>query len=470
MKKQKNSLSQKVFLLILGSIGTTILFSFFFLHFLYKDLYLKSIRESVLHQGESTAAHYHYGTLNEEIIEKIHWFNIVSEYEVIVVKSFEELDEHFPYHIDNKPLLSQSDRSRLSEGKSVLKEGYVESFDRDIVSAVFPIQSETELIGLVFIYVPLEAMQEVFQASMPILILAGAVYFILLFLVVNRIRQSLFKPLHDMQKLSQEVAKGNYTHRLHPAEYDEVGQLAEAFNIMSSSLEEQETRKKEFISNVVHELRTPLTYINGYTEALKQNMYSTKEEADSYLTTIQRETDRLNQIVHDLIDLNYLEESLYVINKEPIAVAQLLYDTLDLFTIRLSQKQLQTIVNIDEDMIILGDQKRMEQVFYNLVDNAVKYSPENETIMIELTRKEHQMVFRINNNGLTIDQKDLPRLGERFFRTDKARTRSTGGTGLGLSIVKQIIALHGGTITYNSDAESGTEVLVVMNLMEDTLD
>ncbi|MGR3764470.1 sensor histidine kinase [Rossellomorea sp. NS-SX7] len=469
MKIQKRSLSQKVFLLILGSIGATILFSFFFLHFLYKDLYLKSIRESVMHQGENTAAHYHYGALNEEIIEKIHWFNIVSEYEVTVVNSVEELDEHFPYDIGNRPLLDHQDRVRLNEGKSVLKEGYVESFDRDIVSAVFPLQGENGLIGLVFIYVPLEAMQEVFQASMPILILAGGIYFILLFLVVNRIRHSMFKPLNDMQKLSQEVAKGNYSNRLHPAEFDEVGQLAEAFNIMSSSLEEQETRKKEFISNVVHELRTPLTYINGYTEALKQNMYSSKEEADSYLTTIQRETSRLNQIVHDLIDLNHLEENLYVINKEPIAVAQLLYDTLDLFKIRLSQNQLHTIVDIEEDMIIHGDHKRMEQVFYNLVDNAVKYSPRNETIRIELTRRENQMYFRINNKGI-INQEDLPRLGERFFRTDKARSRSTGGTGLGLSIVKQIISLHNGTITINSDVEKGTEVFVVMNLMEDTFD
>ncbi|MEL3973182.1 ATP-binding protein [Rossellomorea oryzaecorticis] len=468
MIKQRSSLSQKVFLLILGSIGATILFSFFFLHFLYKDLYLKSIRESVLHQGENTAAHYHYGTLNEEIIEKIHWFNIVSEYEVLVVNNFEELGEHFPYRIENKPLISPDDRSALSEGKSVMKEGYVQHFDRDIVSAVFPIQGETDLIGLVLIYVPLEAMQEVFQASMPILILAGGLYFILLFLVVNRIRQTLFKPLHDMQRLSTEIAQGNYSHRLHPAEYDEVGQLAEAFNIMSSSLEKQETRKKEFISNVVHELRTPLTYINGYTEALKKNMYSSKEEAESYLTTIQRETDRLSQIVHDLIDLNYLEENLYMINKEPIAIAQVLYDTLELFKIRLSQKQLHTNVKIEEDIIILGDQKRMEQVFYNVVDNAIKYSPDNEEIMIELTRSQHQMAFTITNKGITISQEDLPRLGERFFRTDKARSRSSGGTGLGLSIVKQIVALHNGTIKINSDVKSGTEVRVMIDLMDDT--
>ncbi|MFL8938979.1 sensor histidine kinase [Rossellomorea oryzaecorticis] len=468
MKKRSRSLSQKVFLLIIGSIGATILFSFFFLHFLYKDLYLKSIRESVMHQGENTAAHYHYGVLNKEIIDKIHWFNIVSEYEVIVVNDFDELNEHFPYKVGGKPLLESSDRSELTKGDSILKEGYVKSFDRDIVSAVFPIQGENGLIGLVFIYVPLEAMQEVFQASMPILIVSGGIYFILLFLVVNRIRQSMFKPLDDMQTMSREVAKGNYSHRLALSEYDEVGQLAHAFNIMSSSLEEQEARKKEFISNVVHELRTPLTYINGYTEALKQAMYSSKEEADNYLTTIQRETNRLNQIVHDLIDLNYLEESLYVIDKEPIAVAQILYDTLNLFQIRLSQKHLQTDLNIDEDLIIAGDPKRMQQVFYNVIDNAVKYSPEKEMISVKLVQKDECMVFVVTNQGFTISEEDIPRLGERFFRTDKARSRSTGGTGLGLSIVRQIVSLHDGTFSVDSTNEKGTEVSVAINLMEET--
>ncbi|MFF2446445.1 sensor histidine kinase [Neobacillus sp. NPDC058068] len=456
----KFTLSQKVFVLILAIIACTIFFSFLFLHFLYKDLYLKSIRDSVIYQGENTASHFHYGSLNDEIIDKIHWFNVVSEYEVIVVSSFEELDDHFPYNIDGEHLIKQSDQKKLAQGNYIIKEGHVKEMDRNIVGAVFPIQSDNGLIGLIFIYVPLAAMQEVFQGSIPILILVGSIYFILLFIVVNRIRNSLFKPLTDIQQLSKEVANGNYSSRLDPDKMDEVGQLAEAFNLMSSSLEKQEERKKEFISNVVHELRTPLTYIGGYTQALKQNLYSSKEEAESYLTTIEKETERLNKIVHDLIDLNYLQENLYGVEKEPIAIAQLLFDTIDLFQIRLAQKNIQTQMIIHEDIIICGDTKRIEQVFYNIIDNAIKYSPPASEVKVELRAEAEMMVFRVTNKGNVINKEDLSRIGERFFRTDKARSRSTGGFGLGISIVKQIVTLHHGTFSISSDPVEGTIVMI----------
>lgn len=459
------SLSKKVFLLIFTSISCTILFSFFFLHFLYKDLYLKSIRESVIYQGENTASHFHYGSLNEDIIEKIHWFNIVSEYEVIVVNSVDELKNLFPYQIANSTLLSPEDQASLAKGNYILKEGYVAEFDRNIVGAMFPIQSQTELIGIVYIYVPLAELHDVFEESLPILILTGTIFFILLLLIVNKIRLSLFKPLTTMQNLSMEIAKGNYSNRIQSISSDEVGKLAEAFNSMSSSLEDQESRKKEFLSNVVHELRTPLTYINGYTHALKQQLYESKEEAESYLTTIEKETNRLNQILHDLIELNHLEENLYVVEQEPIAIAQVLLDTIDLLKIRLAENNLLCSTSIQEDIIIVGDVKRMQQVMYNIIDNAIKYSVQNGEVIIKLTEEHNMMVLSVTNKGQVIDKEDINRIGERFFRTDKARSRSTGGTGLGLSIVKQIVSLHNGTFSITSESYKGTVVTIKVPLI-----
>ncbi|MBM7602847.1 signal transduction histidine kinase [Metabacillus crassostreae] len=459
------SLSKKVFLLIFLSISCTILFSFFFLHFLYKDLYLKSIRESVIYQGENTASHFHYGSLNEDIIEKIHWFNIVSEYEVIVVNSVDELKDLFPYQIANSPLISPEDQATLAKGNYILKEGYVSEFDRNIVGAMFPIQSQSDLIGIVYIYVPLAELHDVFEESLPILILAGSIFFFILLLIVNKIRLSLFKPLTSMQNLSVEIAKGNYSNRIKSTSSDEVGKLAEAFNSMSSSLEDQESRKKEFLSNIVHELRTPLTYINGYTHALKQQLYESKEEADSYLTTIEKETNRLNQILHDLIELNHLEENLYVVDQEPIAIAQVLLDTIDLFKIRLSENNLLCSTSIQEDIIIVGDVKRMQQVMYNIIDNAIKYSSQNGEMFIKLQEEHNMMVLSVTNKGQVIEKEDIDRIGERFFRTDKARSRSTGGTGLGLSIVKQIIALHNGNFSITSDSHRGTVVTIKVPLI-----
>ncbi|MEK4028096.1 ATP-binding protein [Pseudobacillus sp. FSL P4-0506] len=457
------TLSQKVLFLILSCIVFTIVFAFFFLHFLYKDLYLNSIRESVIYQGERTASHYHYGTLSKEIIEKIHWYNVVSEYEIIAVDNLDELSTYFPYKINYEALVNKQDQKRLEQGNYVMKEGYVKEFKREIIGAIFPIMGETGLIGFIYIYVPLAAIQEVFQGSLPILILTGTIFFLLLFLVVNRIRQSLFQPLTEIQQFSQEVSKGNYSNRLPIRANDEVGQLAKAFNKMSSSLEKQDIRKKEFLSNVVHELRTPLTYISGYTQALKQEIYTSPEEAQQYLNTIEKETDRLKKLIHDLVDLDHLQESMYVLDKEPIAVAQLLLDTLHLFDIHTSEKKIRTEVNFQEDLIIDGDAKRIQQVIYNILDNAIKYSFKESTLIIDLKAEDNDMLLQVINQGISIQEEDLSRIGERFFRTDKARSRATGGTGLGLSIVKEIVRLHGGTFSIRN-GRAAQEIIVSIRL------
>ena len=229
---------------------------------------------------------------------------------------------------------------------------------------------------------------------------------------------------------------------------------------MSLSLEQQEVRKKEFTSNIVHELRTPLTYIGGYTHVLKEKIYSSPEEAESYLATIEKETERLSKLINDLIDLNHLQEDLYTIDKQPIAIAQLLFDTLALFNIHIKTKELVFKSDIQEDLIISGDPKRIQQIFYNTIDNAIKYSVESGDLSISLKKEESYVQFQVTNVGLPIDKQDLERIGERFFRTDKARNRTTGGTGLGLSIVKEIVRLHNGTFTMTSDTQNGTTVTI----------
>jgi len=466
LKKIKLTLSKKVLLLLLSSIGFTILFSFFFIHYLYSALYLSSIEESVIYQGKRTASNYHYGELSEEIIEKIQWYNIISEYEVIVVDDLDELSSYFPYKVNYETLIDPRDQADLEEGKYVLKEGFVEELDREIIGAIFPIKGDTGLLGFIYIYVPLTAIQDVFQDSIPILLVIGILFFFILFLVISRFWKSLFNPLKRLQLQASEVAQGNYSSRLQIDREDEIGQLTEAFNMMSLSLEKQEERKKEFTSNVVHELRTPLTYISGYTHALKQKIFTSPEEAESYLTTIEKETERLNKLINDLIELNHLQENLYTIDNQPIAIAQVLFDTLDLFTIRSTKKGIRLEIDVQEDLIIIGDEQRIQQVFYNVVDNAIKYSVADGTINITLTKQQEFVQFQVKNKGVTIDKEDIERIGERFFRTDKARNRTTGGTGLGLSIVKEIVRLHDGTFSISSNTAIGTTITINLNALQ----
>lgn len=430
-------------IVFIGSIACTILFSFFFIHFLYTDLYKERIKESIIYQGNRTAAHYHYGELSDSIIEKIQWYNIVSEYEIIVVDRLDDLTSYFPYQIDYQSLVDEQDEEILETGKPVMKEGYVEELQREIFGGIFPIKGENGLIGFIYIYVPLAAIQDVFRESLPIMVTVGSIFFVLLFWILLRVWRSLFEPLQTLQAYSEEVSKGNYSNRLDSKRNDEIGKLAGAFNSMSRSLEEQDMRKKEFTSNIVHELRTPLTYISGYAQLSREKIDSSPAEVRTYMSTIEKETERLKKLIHDLAELNHLEQDLYVLENEPIAVAQLLLDTLELFEILRKEKDLSFNLEIDEELIISGDPKRLQQVFYNTIDNAVKYA--HHHISIRLSASVSGVRYVIENDGVTIGDEDIGRIGERFFRTDKARTRTTGGTGLGLSIVKEIIRLHGGT-------------------------
>ena len=349
----------------------------------------------------------------------------------------------------------------------MLKEGFVEELNREIIGAIFPIKGENHLIGYIYIYVPLAAIQDVFRDSIPILLVSGTLFFLLLFLIVNRFWASIYNPLKKLQQKAVDVSNGNYSKYLEFTPDDEIGQLTKAFNTMSYSLGQQEKRKKEFTSNIVHELRTPLTYIMGYTQALKQNIYTSPEEAKSYLMTIEKEAERLNKLINDLNELNHLQEDFYTIESEPIAIAQLLTDTLELFKIHVSQRNVLLEVTIEEELIVIGDPQRIQQVFYNVLDNAIKYSTENNKIHIRLVEDDAYVQFSVTNQGTPIAEEDLHRIGERFFRTDKARNRATGGSGLGLSIVKEIVRLHNGTFTIESNAIEGTNVRIQLPKWED---
>ncbi|GAB2562092.1 sensor histidine kinase [Gracilibacillus alcaliphilus] len=458
--------NKKILLIIIFSIGFSVLFSFLFIHYLYSKLYVSSIEDSIVHQGKRTASHYHYGELSDEIIEKIQWYNVVSEYEIIVVDELDELYSYFPYKINYENLIDSHDQSELEQGKYVMKEGFVEELHREILGAIFPIKGDQGLIGFIYIYVPLEAIQDVFSDSIPILLVVGTLFFCIFFLIITRVWKSIFKPLQDLQRLSDEVSTGNYSNTIQTDRQDEIGQLIKAFNQMCLSLGQLEERKKEFTSNIVHELRTPLTYIGGYTEALKQKIYTSPEEATNYLTTIQKETERLSKLINDLVDLDYLQENSYSTDMQPIAIAQLLLDAIDLFEIHIKEKKIHLTLDMEEDLIVLGDSQRIHQVFYNIIDNAIKYSLPSGTISIKLKKVNKAVQLQINNDGTVIPTEDIDRIGERFFRTDKARNRTTGGTGLGLSIVKEIVRLHKGNFTITSDQSTGTTVTIQLPYLD----
>jgi two-component system sensor histidine kinase VicK len=224
--------------------------------------------------------------------------------------------------------------------------------------------------------------------------------------------------------------------------------------------EKLEESRREFVANVSHELRTPLTTIKSYLEALEDGAIEDPQLAGRFVSVTRNETERMIRLVTDLLQLSRLDSSQAIISKEFTDVAEMLEEVADRFSFQLEQREIAITIDVDPVVTqIRIDRDRIDQVLDNLVSNATKYTSDGGHIKIRAHLAEPQLLeVAVEDNGIGIPKKDLSRIFERFYRVDKARSRSMGGTGLGLSIAREIVRAHGGTIALESELEQGTKV------------
>ncbi|HBF38885.1 MAG TPA: PAS domain-containing sensor histidine kinase [Firmicutes bacterium] len=228
-----------------------------------------------------------------------------------------------------------------------------------------------------------------------------------------------------------------------------------------TKLRQLETMRKDFVANVSHELKTPLTSIKGFIETLLDGAVNQHETAMKFLTIIYQEAERLNNIIHDLLDLSKLESGRTELRKASIDLNDLLSEIILSVENRLHEKNLELKKDL-QATIIFGDEDLLREVILNLLDNAIKYTPENGSILIGSHETSEGVVFYIKDNGLGVPKESLPRIFERFYRVDKGRSRAMGGTGLGLAIVKHIIERHGGKVSVVSELGKGSQFSFVI--------
>ena len=223
--------------------------------------------------------------------------------------------------------------------------------------------------------------------------------------------------------------------------------------------------RREFVANVSHELRTPLSILRGYIEVLLDEPETPSEELARMLSIMERHSKRLQRLVDDLLSLAQLESSQATLELSDVRVDELFNNLIRDWKEKLAAKNLKVIVDLTPEAFTLhADGTRLEEVLYNLLDNAVKFSPENGQIRLRATHRGSDMVLSVADGGLGIGKEHLPRIFERFYRADKGRSRELGGTGLGLAIVKHIAQLHGGRVEAESELGHGTTIRVVLPL------
>ena len=280
--------------------------------------------------------------------------------------------------------------------------------------------------------------------------------------------KTLLQPILGMTKAAEAIAGGDFSKKLSVESDDEIGILADTFNNMASQLQatleeirRSEALRREFVANVSHELRTPLTSIRSYAETLTENPDMEKETEMNFLHVILNESDRMTKIVQDLLELSRFDAGSVQFNFERFSLAKSIEDVRDAVKLECAARGHTMTVHTPEDLPdIVGDRARIEQVLINIVTNAIKYTPDGGQIDITSGSSDGFVWVAIKDTGIGIPEEDIPRLFDRFYRVDKARSRESGGTGLGLSIALEIIQRHGGAIDVQSAVGEGTTVTV----------
>ena len=211
----------------------------------------------------------------------------------------------------------------------------------------------------------------------------------------------------------------------------------------------QEEKRKELISSISHELKTPITIIQGNINGIKSGMYS-----ENVYNDILEETNRLNELVMEMLEVSKLESPTFKLNKEPFDLGAVVLKEIDKLKGIAKEKSLTINHNNYDELVVIGDEKRITQVVQNFLTNAIKYSPENENINIDIKKEKEKYIFSIENFGVSLNEDELSRIWDSFYRKEKSRNKKFGGTGLGLSIVKRILEIHNSNFGVESGVNS----------------
>ncbi len=326
-----------------------------------------------------------------------------------------------------------------------------------------PMTGKTQFLGAAIVYKPMPQIRHIQNRIINIVIMVHMVGWIIAFIVAFILTRQIVKPVKRMRDAAKSIAAGNFDLRIPVKSNDEIGELSRTFNSMTQSLSELENMRSSFISDVSHELRTPMTIISGFVEGILDGTVP-EEDREKYLSTVLEEIKRLSRLVSELLEASRLEQGKVELKKEPLDINRLLLETVFANEQRLEEKKINLEIKVDENApLALADKDSIKRVLINLIDNAVKFTPEGGGILLATLCKNKKVYVSIKNSGEGIAKEDLRHIWERFYKTDKSRSGDKKGIGLGLHIVKTIITQHGGEIYAQSEEGKSTTFVFILD-------
>ncbi|MCH7811950.1 MAG: HAMP domain-containing protein [Chloroflexi bacterium] len=341
--------------------------------------------------------------------------------------------------------------------RAVLEEQVSALLAETEVERIVPAPAERPLV-----VVPAAQIAAAWWDVFPQLAIAGGIALLASVLVAVVIARSISRPLARITQAAQEMARGHYEQELDLRGDDEVGRLAQAFNDMTRQVSRSHRMMRDLLANVSHELKTPLTSIQGFSQAMEEGAISSLDEYKEAGRIINEETQRMRRLIEDLIDLSRLESGHASMQEGPVDLSRLLRTCAQRFDWQLRESRATLKLDLPALPPMRGDERRLEQAFTNLIDNAVRHTPEDGTITVRAEAANGLVRVAVRNTGSFVPSEELPRLFERFYQVDRQRSRSSGGAGLGLAIASEVIHAHDGEIQATSDEQTGTEFVVLL--------
>lgn len=307
-----------------------------------------------------------------------------------------------------------------------------------INASIEPLDSTIQILSSQFIY-----------TTIGVLILSLIVgYFI---------SKSISKPIIQISENARKLADRNFsTDFTTNSNIYEINELTDSLNYAKEELSKTEKLQRDLMANVGHDLKTPLTMIKAYAELIRDINYDKKEKREDNLNTIIEETDRLTLLVNDILDLSALQAKATPLKIEKIDLNDLIYQIIDKFNILTVKEQYNFVFNHPDKVIVEADYKRIYQVIYNLVNNAINYTGEDKTVTINIKEQKDTYLIEIIDTGKGIKKEELAHIWDRYYHSDKKHKRNSYGTGLGLSIVKQILQSHGSNYGVKTSQKGST--------------
>ena len=294
------------------------------------------------------------------------------------------------------------------------------------------------------------------------LIYAGSLAVLLAVLLAVVIARSVARPLGTMAGAAEAIARGDYDQRVPQEGPDEVQRVAGSFNSMAAQVKATQQAQRDFVANVSHDLKTPLTAISGWSQALLDGAADAPEERQRAAETIYAEADRMSRLVNELLDLARLESGQLQMNMRSVDLGDILADVYRSQLPRARAKSIDMEVDAVREALVAGDPDRLAQIFTNLVDNALAYTPPGGAVRLATRTNGNWVEGSVTDTGPGIPDEELPRVFERFYRLEKSRAREERGrgSGLGLAIVHELVTAHGGVISVSSQVGRGTAFIV----------